>query len=271
MIEKILSSGYPGAATAALDVAIKLGLAYGGWCRESEPVPDKYQIERLPDVSTPSVTEKSVGAGQGSLYFTDGKTTSIRLETTKKSASHLNKPLLIQDLARESGFSASRRIAVWIVENRIRVLHVDGEGDSQISPGIAGNVAKILEAAFFLAMMETGITSPLQSVIAKQRMDQRVIPPESMEAALNHLERSLSLKDRATIANMTADELVSLHFTLGDYINTHFGLFTANNDLLTDCRRRTGQWGLAPKEAAAVIIRALWDRLRTTCRIRVVK
>lgn len=33
MIEKIISNGTPGAAAAALDLAIKLGLAYGGWCR----------------------------------------------------------------------------------------------------------------------------------------------------------------------------------------------------------------------------------------------
>ncbi|MEE4112942.1 MAG: hypothetical protein V2I40_09025, partial [Desulfobacteraceae bacterium] len=84
-------------------------------------------------------------------------------------------------------------------------------------------------------------------------------------------ERTLSLKDKAAIANMTLDELVSLHFTLGSYINTHFDLFTVNTALLTDCQRRSGQWRLAPKDAAAVIIRALWDRLRATCRIRIVK
>ena len=271
MIEKIISSGKPGAAAAALEVAIKLGLAYGGWCREGEPVPDKFQLERLPEASNRSVTDKAVAASQGSLYFAAGETASLRLETTKKSALRLNKPLLIQDLEGENGFSASRRIAVWIAENRIKVLHVDGEGDGRIVLSVADKVSKILEATFFLSMIETGVTAPLESAVERQRLSQRGNPPETIEAAVNHLEQSLSLKDRAVIANMTADELVSLHFTLGGYINSHFEIFTANTDLLTDCQRRSGQWGLAPKDVAAVIIRALWDRLRATCRIRIIK
>ncbi len=271
MIEKIISSGQPGAAAVALEVAIKLGLSYCGWCREGEPVADKYRLERLPDASYRSITEKAVGAGQGSLFFIEGEMDSIPLETTKKTALRLNKPLLILDLASQGGFSASRRIAMWIAENRIKVLHVDGEGAGQTSPSVADKVEKILEATFFLAMMDTGITSPLQSVVEQERSSERENPPESVQAALIQLERSLSLKDKATIANMLADELVSLHFTLGNYINSHFDLFTTNTELLTDCQRRSGQWDLAPQDAAAVIIRALWDRLRVTCRIRVVK
>ena len=271
MIEKIISSGKPGAAAAALEVAIKLGLAYGGWCRDGEPIPDKYQLERLPHPPHPSVTEKAVDASQGSLYFTAGETASLRLETIKKAAWRLNKPLLIQDLSIESGFSASRRVAVWLTENRIRVLHVDGDGEGRIASSVADSVSKILEATFFLSTMGTGITAPLQSVVEHERMPQRENPPETMEAAVIHLEQSLSLKDKATIANMTADELVSLHFTLGSYINSHFDLFTTNTSLLTDCQRRSGQWSLAPKDVAAVVIRALWDRLRASCRIRVIK
>ena len=60
MIEKIIASGKPGAAAAALEVAIKLGLAYGGWCREGETVEDKFRLDRLPGASNRSVTEKAV-------------------------------------------------------------------------------------------------------------------------------------------------------------------------------------------------------------------
>jgi hypothetical protein len=271
MIEKIISSGKPGAALAALEIAVKLGLAYGGWCRESELVPDKFRLDRLPDASNRSATEKAVEASHGSVFFTAGETASIGLETTRKIALHLNKPLLIQDLDGENGFSASRRIAVWIADNRIKVLHVDGEGEGQVVYSVADKVSKILESTFFLSMIETDISAPLQSVVERERLPQPENPPETLAAAVNHLERTLSLKDKAAIANMTSDELVSLHFTLGSYINNHFNLFTVNTGLLTDCQRRSGQWSLAPKDVAAVIIRALWDRLRATCRIRIVK
>jgi len=272
MIEKIISCAQSGAAAAALDIAIKLGLAYGGWYFESPPAADRYRLERLPGGSVRTVTEKAVAAALGSLFFSAGQGgLSLRGEFIQKTALHLNKPFLMVDLAHERGFSASQRAAAWIVEQRITILHVDGDDNGRSAPAVAEEVAQIMEASIFLATMQTGITSPLQSVVQNTRRPQPEAPPTTMEAALNHLQRSLSLKDKATIANMAAEELVSLHFTLGDYINTHFDLFTAGTGLLTDCRRRSGQWDLAPEGAAAVIIRALWERLRDTCRIRIIK
>jgi len=263
MIEKIISGG---PTTVALDVAIKLGLGYGGWCREGEPVPDKYRLERLPGASFREVAEKSIGAGHGSLYLTAGRQVSLRLETTKKIAFRLNKPLLVLNLSREGGFDASRRAAMWIVENHIKVLHVDGDGDS--TPEMMANM---LEATFFLAMMDTDMTSPLHPAVQQDLTTEQAVIVETIEAAVDHLERTLALKDRAVIANMAAGELVSLHVSLGEYINIHFDLFTAGSGLLTDCRRRSGRWDLAPSDAAAMIIHALWERLRGTCRIRIVK
>jgi Circularly permutated YpsA SLOG family/Domain of unknown function (DUF6794) len=266
MIEKIISSGQTAVSAVALDVAIKLGLAYGGWCREGDPVADKYRLKRLPGASVGAVIEKTVGAGQGSLYFTRGENASLRLETTKRIALRLSKPLLVLNLARENGFFASRRMAEWVGDNQIRVLHVDGDGDST-----PDGVANMIEATFFLAMMDTGISSSLQPVVQHEHMIQRGVIAETVEAALDHLEQTMSLKDRATIANMAATELVSLHASLGEYINRHFDLFLADSLLLTDCRRRAGQSDTAPTDAAAIIIRALWERLRGTCRIRIVK
>lgn len=271
MIEKIISSGKPGAGAAALDVAIKLGLAHGGWCEAGAAVVDRYHLDEMSGASHQQIADMAIDAAHGSLYFINGESTTLELQSARRTALRLNKPFLLLDLLRERGFYASRRIAMWIAENRIRVLHVEGDGDGRHVASIAGSVAGILEATLFLAMMETGVTSPLQSIVHQERLPQRKPPPETLEAALNHLERSLSLKDRATIANMAAEELVSLHFTLGSYINTHFDLFTTNTGLLADCQRHTGQKDLVPKDAAAVIIRMLWKRFQSTCRIRIVK
>ena len=79
------------------------------------------------------------------------------------------------------------------------------------------------------------------------------------------------MKDRATIANMAFEELPALDATLGDYIGSHFNLVAADCKLLADCCRRTGARRLDPDEAAAVIIQKLWERLRATCRLRVIK
>ncbi len=271
MIEKIISNGQSTAAVAALDVAIKLGLNYGGWCREGHAVDEKYRLDRVDDAARRSIGQRCVGAADGSLFFTQTAQTSLACQTTKKMSLRMNRPFLVMNLDRERGFSASRVIAGWIVDNHIKVLHVDGDADVPGARSLGRTVTHILEATFFLALADTGITSPLQSVVRQERFPQQEAPPQTIAAALSHLERSLSLKDRATIANMLADELVSLQFSLGNYINNHFDLFTTNAALLADCQRVSGGRDLAPKDAAAVIIRALWDRLRSTCRIRIVK
>jgi hypothetical protein len=272
MIEKIISCAQSGAARAALDIAIKLGMPYGGWAVAGDPAAVKYRLERMPGCSFKAVSEKAVAAARGSLFFHAGRDgLSLHGQFIQKAALHLNKPFLKVDLSRERGFAASRRVAAWIVEQRVSILHVDGDDDGRSSPAVADDAAQILEASIFLATMQTGVASPLQSVVQHTRHPRRQAPPTSLEAALNHLQASLSLKDKATIANLAAEELVSLHFTLGEYINTHFDLFTANIGLLSDCRRRSGRWDLAPEGMAAVIIRALWERLRDTCRIRIVK
>ena len=270
MIECIISSGDSGSAMAALDVAIKLGLDHRGWRRSDDSVPEKYRIEPIPEASYQTIVEKSIGIADGSLCFSKTMPIPLRLETVKKVALRLNKPFLSLSLDQENGFLASRRIAVWIVDNRIRRLHVAGE-DKATDGSTDRSAAKIIEAALFLCMMETGLTSPLQSVLHRERSAEKTRPPHNIEAALDHLERTLSLKDRALIANMTADELVSLLFSLGDYINHHFGMYTTNSQLLGECRRISDNSELAPDEAAAVIIRLLWERLQAMYRIRVVK
>jgi hypothetical protein len=271
MIETIVSNGSPGAAAAALDVAVKLGLDYTGWAAAGEPADHRFRLQRLTDRRGRSPIDRAVDAADGSLFFTASGQTGLRRETVRRSTERLGRPLMIMDLGQQNGFSASRRIAAWIGTHRIRKLHVDGDENPANTAFMFKAVCDILEATFFLSMMDTGPGSPLASVVEKARMAHPVSPPKSLDAAIDHLEQGLSLKDKATIANMDADELVSLHFSLGDYINRHFELFTVNTDLLADCRNRSGQPHLLPADAAAAIIRALWDRLRQTCRIRIVK
>ena len=183
MIEKIISNGQAGAAITALDMAIKLGLDHGGWCREGQGIADRYQLERVPGTAYRSITERCVGESEGSLFFSKTENISLALESLKKTALRQNKPFLIHNLVGESGFSSSRKIAAWITDNHIKVLHVDGEADDLDARLSSGNIAKILEATFFLTMVDTGITSPLQSVVRQSRFSQPDAPPETIEAA----------------------------------------------------------------------------------------
>ena len=271
MIEKIISSGQSVPAVAALDVAIKLGIDHQGWCRVGQSAADKYHIEAIADHDHQSAENRCVDAADGSLFFTRQTQPSFAYSLINKAVLRKNKPFLVLNVTDKNGFSASRLIAGWIVDNQIKALHVDGDIDRREAESTGLSVANILEATFFLCMADTGLVSPLPSVVARERFPTPQAPPQSITEAVYHLEKTLSLKDRTTIANMVADELVSLQFTLGSYINSQFELFSTNRALLSDCRQVSGRWDLAPSDAGAVIIRALWDRLRAAYRIRIVK
>jgi len=90
MIKKIISGGQTGADQAALDIAIKLGIPYGGWLprgrkTEKGPLPDKYLLQELPDNSYSKRTEKNVIDSDGTLIMSHGKLTGGS-ELTRKIA-----------------------------------------------------------------------------------------------------------------------------------------------------------------------------------------
>lgn len=70
---------------------------------------------------------------------------------------------------------------------------------------------------------------------------------------------------------MDEGDLVDLPFSLGSYGRNEFGLLFGNKQLLEDCRRVYMDQYLHPDQAYSVIIRELWNRLRKTHQLRVVK
>ena len=272
MIERIIAIGPKGAGAVAMDLAIKLGLDHGGWMLDDDAVAEKYQLQKLSDNHPDDVVAMAVKASDGVLIFVQDDDPASACKGIRQVARKHNRPLTVIDVDQQSGFMASRQIAQWFAQHSIQALYVDGVYNQAEENTFARRVASILEASLFLAMMETGVTSPLQSVVESTRYSPLSdVSLARVDDALDHLEKTLSLKDKATIANMVAGELASLHFTLGDYINRNYGLFTEDSALLTDCRRRSGQWTLEPDAAAAYIIRQLWERLRDTHRIRIIK
>lgn len=273
MIEKIVVSRTSAVSHTVLKAATKLDLETGGWLDDDADLMAAFHLKRVGKASSSSGLEQAVSASQGTLYFTTGKEigAASRFEKLKRCALRLNRPLLVVDLDDQRGFSASRRVSAWIAENAIRVLHVDGSCGGQVQAGIHKSIADILEAAYFLGMTQLGLPSAVETAARPGHTAPTGPPPETVKAALDHLENGMSLKDKAAVANMSPGELAALDSTLGGYIRSHFGLFTEGSQLLADCRRRNGTAELSPDHAAAVIIEKLWERLRATCRIRVVK
>lgn len=96
--------------------------------------------------------------------------------------------------------------------------------------------------------------------------------PRTIQEAVDRLALTLSQAEKDDIAGMTEADLIDLHFGLGMRIRNEFGLWRNQNPaLLLDCQRvkfkdmaniPDGLPAIHPDEAAMLIIRALWARLR---------
>ena len=272
MIDKIVSGGQTGVDQAALDVAIKLGIPYGGWIpkgrkTENGALPQKYNMQEMPTANYAQRTEKNVVDSNGTLIISRGKLTNGS-EYTRKMAMKHHRPWLHIDITKDAKFHAATRIVSWIFDNQIYVLNVAGPRASK-DPEIYVDAMNILESAYYLGMIEEN--TPGSRANTNHKSELPYSPPRTAEEAVQKLVSEMSLKTKTTIANMTEVELASLKESLGRYIIDKFGLLTNNHDLLQSCRFSSAEPDLDEHGIATFIIKKLWQELRNTHKLRVVK
>ena len=85
--------------------------------------------------------------------------------------------------------------------------------------------------------------------------------PNTINQAVILLVSYLSSKDKNRITNLAEDNLSSLNFSLGVFIENEFKLIS-NDPLMESCRVRSGGDPFYPEQASFIIIKALWKRLR---------
>ncbi|MBU0994424.1 MAG: putative molybdenum carrier protein [Proteobacteria bacterium] len=269
MLKKIISGGQTGADQGALDAALKCDIPHGGWIpkgrlTESGPLSDKYQLNEMPTGSYSERTEKNITEADGTLVLTHGEPKGGSLLTLKLARKH-NKPRLHINLNNSISFNAAREISNWIKETNIEILNVAGTRASEDS-AIYEKTLNLLETVFFMGLMETNNSTRSDSLILTPRL-----LPDSVDEAVAILIHELPLKDRATISSMSEDELSSLHSTLGRYILTNFHLWSGNELLVESCRDYADKLLLHEDDAMAIIIRSLWQQLKKTHSLRIVK
>lgn len=96
--------------------------------------------------------------------------------------------------------------------------------------------------------------------------------PATISEAVDYLIAALPLRDRAEIARMEERDLAELHLSsLGLYIRSEFSLWSANKKLMEECRSHAGKPELRGDGISYVIIKELWEKLRKTHLLRIVK
>jgi hypothetical protein len=151
MLRKIISGGQTGVDRAALDVAMRLGIAHGGWVplgrlAEDGTLPSYYQLQEMPTEDYAARTEKNVLDSDGTLLISRGSPTGGTDYTRKMALKH-GKQLLHIDLSLGQRLSdAGSLIASWVEMNRIETLNVAGPRESN-DPDIYMDTINIISHA----------------------------------------------------------------------------------------------------------------------------
>ncbi|HYA86788.1 MAG TPA: putative molybdenum carrier protein [Nitrospirota bacterium] len=150
---KIISGGQTGADRAALDVAIELGLAYGGSIpkgrlAEDGPI-DAQKYPKLTELESEEYlvrTKKNAQDADTTLVITDGAL-SGGTRATIEFAKKMGKNYLWINLKEVTREEAIAKIIEWLNKQKPIVLNVAGPRESG-APGIYSKVHGILMAVF---------------------------------------------------------------------------------------------------------------------------
>lgn len=272
MIRKIVSCGQTGVELAALDIAIKLGIPYGGYTsrgkrNEAGPLPDIYDLKETLSLGFDEALEKNVTGSDGTLLISRGVKTAITQKAVQAALKHQRQFLHI-DLKQYALFEAASLANAWMSQHQVGIVFVTGPSASE-DEHIYHHTQKALETAFYLGFVKSGL-QPRSYGVQPAEIEADAWP-QSVAQAVQRLNSALSLKDRTLVANMQPNELSHLNSGLGEYIKQHYGLYSGNEKLLQSCAQVGRLTRPLPDEACAVILRALWDELRKTHKLRVIK
>ncbi len=264
MIKKIISGGQTGAEQAALDASIKWRIPHGGWIKEARTteagkLPGKYKLTGMPQGTALKCAGRNIIDSDGTLIVSHGDLVKELKYQHEKTVSH-NKPFLHIDLEKINEFQAAHVVKKWVSENSIEALYVTGAKISD-NKYIYQAVMRLLTTVFHMEIIESGLSGDENTATPF---------PGTVDEVIDTLLDEMPLRDRVQIARMKEDRLLFVSPALENYIRNKF-LWDGNKYLLKDCMKRSGREVIDEYEAAAVIIHALWENLKETHRMRLVK
>jgi hypothetical protein len=274
MLEKIIACGRPGAEQAALDAAIKLGIAFGGWLPKGgdpkyTPESDKYNRTELVSVQQVEANKANIRNSDGTLLLSHG-VLGFDTHEIENAARRYSTSLLQIDLNQINAFNGAAMINDWIMENRITVLHVSGPSQME-DQNIYQATHDILQAVYFLNLTETSVTLSMESKDPVNVQADNEQLPDTADAAVDLIIEAMSLKDRAQLANFRAEEIAALQLTLGLYIKAKLDFWSGRAGFDRSCETAAEEEKMDTSNLPMVLIKLIWKKLRATHRLRVVK
>ena len=271
MIRKIISVGQTGAERAAIDVAIRFNISYGGWIPKGgiagiSPLSNKYHLLEMRTNSYQASIKKNILESDGTLIFTRG-VPEPEMKYSRMIALQRKKHFLLICLNKTFTYDAASLILSWIRQQNIATLNVSGPKASE-DEKMYSAVFRILEMAY--VMHQVNRSEPGNQ---PKQVDTEVSSkaPKTVDEAIDRLATELSLRDKTAIGNLKEEELDALYGNLGVYLWNEFGFGSDNQHLLDSCQNFASDRLLSRDRAVMVIIRQLRNTLRQTHRLRLVK
>lgn len=151
-ITQIISSGTLGAESAALDVAIRFNIAYGGYTNQGSLIAGdrprgRYTLDEKPFVNPALLLKANRGRADGVLIFSNGPMPH-RLTPILSDRETLP-PCLHIDFSLVKPHPAAFRIGTWVSTNALTSLFITGS-DIQEDRGIYQQVHDALTRFFML-------------------------------------------------------------------------------------------------------------------------
>ena len=274
MVKKIISGGLTVADQAALDAAMSLGIPYGGyipWGRMTEigTLPSKYKLQEINTDNHFDCIERNVKESNGTLIVSVGELNDDAKHARKITMKHTHQ-LFVVDLDLTPSFEAVTLVNDWIQKYNIELLYIIGPFTYEYL-NIDRHMTIIVEGALLLDLMDAPQGSNVTDYYKDMYLKKLPLLPKTVDEAIDQIISDMSLEERVRMANFTKEELRVINYSLSIFIRNQLLMKDINKELFESCRMVSGNKNLNEGTAALVIIEKLWEKLRKTYRLRVVK
>jgi len=274
MLKKIISGGLTVSDQAALDAAMSFGIPHGGYIpygrmTEIGTLPSKYKIQELKTDNHFDCIERNVKESKGTLIISAGELNDDAKYARKITMKHTHQ-LFVVDLELTSSFEAVTLVNDWIQKYNINELYIMGPFTYEYL-NIDRHMTIIVEGALLLDLTDAPQGSKVTDYYRDMYIKKLPILPKTVDEAVDQIISDMSLEERFRMASFDKEELRMINYSLSIFIRNQLLMKDINKDLFESCRMVSGNKNLNEGTAALVIIEKLWEKLRKTYRLRVVK
>ncbi len=268
MIEKFISGGQTGADQAALDVAVKYNIPYGGWIpkgrrTEAGPLPARYRMSLMPSAEYRDRTLKNIQDSHGTAVLYRNRLMGGS-KLTRQLARTEGKPCMAVNLETHDPFETAVTLQSFRDEYQINVLNIAGPRASH-DPDIYMDVKMVLEIFVYLLFLER--RSPGRMRHRSWTMQRRIRIP-FRGGGSGDVGSAFEINDSGRPAGSVGNS--DPVFSWVDGLRFQLGLDAGNTALLEACRRDAALPYFTVEDAVMAVIKAVKTACEQACQLRIV-